>query len=1174
MIRIITLALFIFIQISAKAQLNAKLRNGEFDSGTTGWRTSGNVFSDEKCFKSQELDGEAKAPKSLRLENTDAKVWTGATQIIEVQPGAVYRVSGWAKIKDAGDSRFVFECFKKDGRKTVRVKRPIYMFVHVKGNRDWFKRERYVQIPEGTRFAKVSLGVRDGSGKKSYAWFDKIEVEKSFSPPPRIDRGKWMAAAKKLYGEAMQAPAMNDKVVYYDKKHEFFWVKEPERIKIYLENNGFKTLDAKELKTWMQKKIKSGADGSVCVLTTGAAPEEIVETFKTPDVTMKQYLYAGGRIVWPGNIPLHNVTSNTRNAMRWPIKQRTVRSAILGFENAKYNQHVKVKITAEGKKWGLRARHETPQRLTEDKGVTLSLSKSDKKDESGTFFKNYNIKFPYSGFIRYRADQTDASNNQELQDIYCLALFRGKPIKAPKNFPAVVVEKLSFAMPVTNFYQGSDVPMTLKCAAGISSPVTVTLTENKHVVFKQSFALKPEIKALLPTAKLKCGNYELTAVSGKETCIETIKFLPVKSGKLPIALYSANGSTMYKRNMIASTIAGKLGDCGYLANNSAAVLMNNIAFGHGLKLLPRSYAHNYLIRSKLPGDREMRLKDGSIPKYHYGKRSSSPCFLNEANRKFAAEHLVKDLELMKKFPGYKKRMLCYDDGAMFGEPGKSMIACYCDTCKAAFKKKTGHDAPVTPDPAVLKNGGIIPDSNAWIQWMRFRSKDVFGDTFGYLDDNAVKKVAPDVKFCHILGDPNMTFDPQWALNPPDEFGKTSMIVYYYYPHVARPSYMHLPFAAKAVAGNRDKDLWPTGQSTDYRGYVSNPHTMAIMIRNQFYCMIAGGAKGTIWYDYNSLPGTEPWDEFGKLANFANKFGPLVQKWRKQPGRIAILMSYTNASFKWALSEMTRYCQGLDILYLECLKNNVPVDFISDGEVKSGILKNYRGLVVFDNDYMPAGVAEKIKQYIRDNGKVIVDKNSKVKFSGAHNGLDMAYLKKCAGMVPLTVNGGNKVVWTEFTLDNGRYFMLVSLDLNKTVKCNAAFNNLKSGETVINLSEGKAVNSQVALEIAPGGACLMAVLPNRVKAVKIAGPANFSYGKPVKAGIEITGPDGKVIDAGIPLRIVVSNKGGKVFSDYVLAEKGRYKLSYPVGINCKYSSLNLTATELATGTKQNITLKLK
>jgi len=76
---------------------------------------------------------------------------------------------------------------------------------------------------------------------------------------------------------------------------------------------------------------------------------------------------------------------------------------------------------------------------------------------------------------------------------------------------------------------------------------------------------------------------------------------------------------------------------------------------------------------------------------------------------------------------------------------------WSDLAQAAFKAKTGLDAPVPPEMAKLgakfrdagaiaHTPGIIPDNDPWLQWNMFCSKDVGGGYNGALTAACVAAV--------------------------------------------------------------------------------------------------------------------------------------------------------------------------------------------------------------------------------------------------------------------------------------------------------------------------------------------------------------------------------------------------------------------------------------------------
>jgi hypothetical protein len=121
-----------------------------------------------------------------------------------------------------------------------------------------------------------------------------------------------------------------------------------------LADAGYEILDSAQLKTWMDDHIASGAP-SVVVFCRDIAPATVVET-NTPDCTLRQYLDAGGRIVFYADIPFWNQGNTGGASTNWG---QSGANGIFGFSAAPnaapatWDSGNTVTITDDGLEWGL-----------------------------------------------------------------------------------------------------------------------------------------------------------------------------------------------------------------------------------------------------------------------------------------------------------------------------------------------------------------------------------------------------------------------------------------------------------------------------------------------------------------------------------------------------------------------------------------------------------------------------------------------------------------------------------------------------------------------------------------------------------------------------------------------------------------------------------------------------
>lgn len=188
------------------------------------------------------------------------------------------------------------------------------------------------------------------------------------------------------------------RVVFSDPEYPNTWVCSPGAVAKRLGTAGFKTFDAEQLAAWMESQTAAGAEGSVCVLAHGVAPDTIAEA-PSHTCLVRQYLDAGGRVVWLGDIPFFRQGRRGRRSVEWgPAGHQAVLGLPFGSSNPASS------VTPAGKEWGL-SRPDAGTSTVETKHVSVAFTED--KGWAGTWLKNYNPRVPGSGFIRYRAGSFD-----------------------------------------------------------------------------------------------------------------------------------------------------------------------------------------------------------------------------------------------------------------------------------------------------------------------------------------------------------------------------------------------------------------------------------------------------------------------------------------------------------------------------------------------------------------------------------------------------------------------------------------------------------------------------------------------------------------------------------------------------------------------------------------------
>jgi len=140
------------------------------------------------------------------------------------------------------------------------------------------------------------------------------------------------------------------RAAYWDGNYGTAWAGDGVAVRDALAAVGYEVLDAAALKAWMDDRI---ADRrlSVVVMCRDAVPDTVAEAQNT-SCTIRQYLDAGGKVVWYSDIPFYYVTASGGTNTTWGDNGSI---NVLGFGGSTAPRDVgdTVTITEDGQRWGL-----------------------------------------------------------------------------------------------------------------------------------------------------------------------------------------------------------------------------------------------------------------------------------------------------------------------------------------------------------------------------------------------------------------------------------------------------------------------------------------------------------------------------------------------------------------------------------------------------------------------------------------------------------------------------------------------------------------------------------------------------------------------------------------------------------------------------------------------------
>ncbi|MEN6428218.1 MAG: hypothetical protein ABFE13_22950, partial [Phycisphaerales bacterium] len=216
---------------------------------------------------------------------------------------------------------------------------------------------------------------------------------------------------------AVQAQEWN-RAAFWDGAYRTNWTNEAGSVTLRdgLSAAGYQILNAVQLKAWMDARIADGQQ-SVVVFCRDNAPETVVETVDE-NCTLRKYLNAGGKIVWPADIPFWDIGLADGTFTNYGS---TGSSNILGFYGANGTWDVggTVTITEAGATWGLTETWGSV-RPAVPASVDIVLA-TDTNGNAAAWVKHYLPNDTYRGFVRTYDNSTSAAS---IEDIIRLAEYR------------------------------------------------------------------------------------------------------------------------------------------------------------------------------------------------------------------------------------------------------------------------------------------------------------------------------------------------------------------------------------------------------------------------------------------------------------------------------------------------------------------------------------------------------------------------------------------------------------------------------------------------------------------------------------------------------------------------------------------------------------------------------
>jgi hypothetical protein len=168
-------------------------------------------------------------------------------------------------------------------------------------------------------------------------------------------------------------------VVYHDPALQSVWINKnkqyPEKIAKAFSSRGIKVLDAASLKSHILETLNDGtAHQKLVVFSQDVAPDTIIESNSSSN-TFRQYLDAGGSVLWIGDIPLC-YKGEAGKEQPTEIAPFAAPTEILGIIPIFSIPKKSVSFTASGRRIGLRTTWSGMRPVLQDKEIT-ALARSE-----------------------------------------------------------------------------------------------------------------------------------------------------------------------------------------------------------------------------------------------------------------------------------------------------------------------------------------------------------------------------------------------------------------------------------------------------------------------------------------------------------------------------------------------------------------------------------------------------------------------------------------------------------------------------------------------------------------------------------------------------------------------------------------------------------------------------
>ncbi len=774
--------------------------------------------------------------------------------------------------------------------------------------------------------------------------------------------------------------AIRETVVYFDPSYDSHWIQDAAGVAEFFTRRGLPAKTAEESVTWL--KDRSTGDlgiGTSIIFIMGTVPTSIVYP-PFADCLLAQYLRAGGRVVWLGNVPMY-VAQGEKGPL---ISYATIPSEqMLGLTTDRqsfYGLPGPAQPTAAAQAWGLESVL-TLQRPVHTRSVTIPFVTDPTGEYTGAGLVNLRPDVPLSGFI-FVPDGAQPSHTSLLANIYRMARYSGMPVTVPDaaplpapSFPLEAVVQFGEKDQRFVYLRGEVVPLYLRVRALIPSvqdaEVRFTFSEADRPLTTGTFTTPvgtEEHKHLvghLDLAGLRVGRYTVSVdiKLADETLTMTRELRiapPPDHDGTYIGIWCDSSPKQNRTEHLLDDL--KAHHLEPMFSDDSRPLGRDLSLWYGFSFSSRQHGSPTDIPHP-PGYDDFRLGGtGAVMRVmSLGDKRISRGYASPFRRQAEADDFAHLVAYDNSFPAFRLRTATVDDYSQW------LGLDYNRFAVEGFRARYGIEAPRPPgteDPRGMINveraPGIIADDDPWMLLARYWSQ-TYGDLGRRLSRSMESVTGGTGKVGPVPG------GMQWPVMnmgtgqyPPFNFGAKNgfnLLFYYYYNSFWQPPMVHLWWLACARMGNRDLEQWIMPDC--YRFELDSYH------RNSLWLMFAGGARGISYfnYDHRKEGAMTALKDFGARSH---RYGLLLERLRPSPKDVALLVPFEAVTYRLETSHEMAFP------FLNLLMAKADVEPVSPEELDVNSIRRYQTVILPQIRWLRAGTARLLEDYIAGGGKVLMD----------------------------------------------------------------------------------------------------------------------------------------------------------------------------------------------------------